>query len=203
MAFTAQDFTNQNSQLGQYAQYGRDNNIPIQQLSRGAAAGAFMRGADQLNQEGDYQKYIADLLKRLRTRNYNVQGQRAANQTTAQYGAASRMADQQARSAGLGQGAQLGMQQGLSQNAARAGASAQQAYLDPSRRDNDLMQALGLQGNYLSSNPYADQLGNYNQQLLGIQQTNNAQPRRGTFLDTVGGLAGSLAGGGAFKGLFK
>lgn len=167
---------------------------------------AASRTAFNAGRENDFQDAIMQLLARRRNRNYGVLGQRAGNAARQEYGQQQRQAALNARSMGLGEGAQLGASNGLSSNAARYAAGAEETYRDPRNRDQDLESVVQLLQQVLADNPaLSQQLGLYGavQQSAQANQANRSQGLG----SVIPGLLGSAVSGGAFsrnalKGLF-
>lgn len=178
-----------------------ENGAMLRNISAYNYGPAASRTAFNAGLEGNYQQSIRQMLSRLQNRNYAMQGQRAANSTRAAYGQGQALADQSARAQGLGMGAQLGGQAGLSSQAARGAAAAEEAWMDPRRRDQDLMQALQLLSQSQGQNPYLDQIMAAFAPIEGRAQQNAAERQAGSWQGIVGNLVGQYVGSGALSGL--
>lgn len=189
------------NQSNLYTQYGFDRGGNNELGPAFRAFGAYQYGpaasrmAYNANLEGGYQKTLDGILKRLTNNagHYATQGQRGANRLSAMYGRAQGLADQSARAQGLGTGTQLGASQGLSQNAARAASAAEEKWLDPRRKTEDMMQAAALMEQAMQSNPYLAQMMQLFAPIEQRHQQNQSERGNGFLGDLVSDLVGSAA----------
>jgi hypothetical protein len=201
-----QIYENQSNLFSQYGLDQHGNNelgTMFQRFGTYQYGPAASRMAFNANQEGRYQQELAAILDRLQNRNYAVQGQRAGNRMTANYGRAQALADQSARAMGLGQGAQLGAAQGLSQRAARDAAAAEESWLDPRRKDADMLQAMQVLSQALQSNPYLEQMMAMFAPVEQRYQQNAREQSQEGFGGLTGGILGNLVGSGALNSWLK
>lgn len=180
-----------------------ENGAMLRNISAYNYGPAASRTAFNAGLEGNYQQSIREMLGRLQNRNYAMQGQRAANSARAAFAQNQAVADQAARAQGLGAGAQLGGQAGLSSQAARGAAAAQEAWMDPRRRDQDLMQALQILSTAQGQNPYLDQIMAAFAPIEGRHQQNMAERQAGNGWAQAMGVAGTMLGSGGLGGLLR
>lgn len=183
-----------------FKQYGLDpkgaNELTPVLHEYGVSNTGGLRSRNAYNQglESQYQGGIDRLLAVAGKKNYRAMGRAARNATQNAYVAQANQASNIAQSQGLSGAYQAAQGQGIGQNAARAGAAAQNYYTDPKREQEDLMQILQVISGAQSNNPYLNNvLAAYSPVESSIGRNQSLKQSGGLFGGQLGSIPGLVA----------